>query len=124
MPEWAELDPWADIGFHLIPALALTIDLLFFSPPWTVAALPAMGISSVLAFGYWFWVELCYRNNGWYPYPLFDVLTPAWRVVLFAGSALVMTFSTATLKWVYAKINGYGISEIQMLKAKPGDGKS
>ena len=66
MPDFMRLDPLADIGFHAMPALMLTIDLLFFSPPWTIAALPAMGVSAVLAFSYWFWVELCYRQNGWY----------------------------------------------------------
>lgn len=43
----------------------LSIDLLFLSPPWTITALPAMGVSSILAFSYWFWVEQCYKHNGW-----------------------------------------------------------
>lgn len=94
MPEWAQLDPWAgtsipisldrmhhpgemnqlndfpDVGFHAVPALMLSIDLLFLSPPWTITALPAMGVSSILAFSYWFWVELCYQHNGWSVLPL------------------------------------------------------
>jgi len=44
-----------------------------------------------------------------YPYPLFEILTPAWRAALFAGSAFVMTLSTATLKWLYGRVNGYGV---------------
>lgn len=118
MPEWVELDPWADVGFHAMPAIMLMIDLLFFSPPWTIAALPAMGASGILAFSYWWWVERCYAHNGWYPYPLFEVLTPAWRAVLFTGSALTMTLSTVMLKWFYGRVNGYGMKE--PLKARPG----
>lgn len=89
-----------------MPAVLLTLDLLFLSPPWTIHALPAMGISSVLAFGYWAWVEECYRHNGWYPYPLFAVMTTGQRVVLFAGAAITMTLSTALLKWLYGTVNG------------------
>lgn len=53
------------MGFHAVPSILLVVDLLFLSPPWTITVVPAMGISSVLAFGYWFWVELCYSHNGW-----------------------------------------------------------
>ena len=69
----------------------------------------------------------CYDNGGGiyrYPYPLFEILTPLWRIALFAGSALLMTLSTATLKWLYAKVNGYGVSDVKMMKAKPGHVKS
>ncbi|MCJ1234119.1 hypothetical protein MMC14_002077 [Varicellaria rhodocarpa] len=111
MPDWVVLDPWADFGFHAVPAIMLTIDLLFFSPPWTISALPAMGVSAVLAFSYWVWVEVCYAQNGWYPYPLFEVLTPVWRAVLFTGSAVTMTASTVVLKGVYRRVNGYGVGE-------------
>ena len=87
MPDWVELDPWAgklvllgggryeslrgqltnavDVGFHAVPSVLLVIDLLFLSPPWTITVLPAMGLSAVLAFGYWIWVEHCFRHNGW-----------------------------------------------------------
>ncbi|MCJ1481789.1 hypothetical protein MMC06_001948 [Schaereria dolodes] len=109
MPEWAQLDPWADVGFHAIPAIVLVIDLLFFSPPWTITALPTIGVSGVLAGAYWLWVERCYAQNGWYPYPLFEVLPPPYRAAVFAGSAAVMTLSTATLKWLYGRVNGYGV---------------
>jgi hypothetical protein len=65
MPEWVQLDPRADIGFHAMPAIMLAIDLLFFSPPWTFGTVPAVAVSSVLAFAYWFWIETCYSYNGW-----------------------------------------------------------
>jgi len=118
VPEWAVLSLPADIGFHLIPSLILTIDLLFLSPPWTISALPAIGLSSCIAFGYWFWVELCHSHNGWYPYPLFDQLDTTGRVILFSGSAAVMTMNTVILKWLYGRINGFGT--ISPPKARPG----
>ncbi|KAI1845618.1 hypothetical protein JX266_008229 [Neoarthrinium moseri] len=95
-----------DVGFHAAPGLLLAADLLLFSPPWTIRAYPAMGVSMVFAFGYWFWVEYCYSKNGWYPYPIFDILSTWQRVLLFTFSAALMTGSTMALKWVYGKVNG------------------
>ena len=66
IPPEVELSAWADVGFHMIPAVVLTIDLLLFSPPWTINAVPAMGISSVIAVVYWVWIEHCHKVNGWY----------------------------------------------------------
>jgi hypothetical protein len=68
IPPEIQLSPFADVGFHLVPAAVLTIDLMLFSPPWTIHAAPAMGLSSVIAFAYWGWVEQCYKHNGWYVY--------------------------------------------------------
>jgi len=101
-----DLNPWADVGFHLMPAVFLTLDLLFFSPPWKVNGVTAMGLSSAIAFGYWGWVEHCYKHNGWYPYPLFEALSTTQRAFLFAGSAVTMTGSTLMLRWLYGKVNG------------------
>ncbi|KAA8577160.1 hypothetical protein EYC84_007157 [Monilinia fructicola] len=100
------ISPYADVGFHAMPAILLTIDLLFLSPPWTINALPAMGLSSTLAVAYWAWVEQCFKYNGFYPYPLFGHLDTAQRAVLFTGAALTMTGSTAMLKWLYGRVNG------------------
>ena len=54
-----------DFGFHAMPAIMLTLDLLLLSPPWTVRAYSAMTISMVIAFLYWFWIEYCFSKNGW-----------------------------------------------------------
>lgn len=54
-----------DMGFHLAPAVFLTLDLVLFSPPWTIPAYGVMLLSTGLAFGYWYWVELCFSVNGW-----------------------------------------------------------
>lgn len=84
----------------------LTVDYLLFSPPWGIRFREALALSMVFAFGYWFWVERCYRHNGWYPYPIFEALTTPWRVVLFCFSGVLMAGSTEVLKLVYGKLNG------------------
>jgi len=80
IPPEIQLSPLADVGFHLIPAVVLTMDLLLFSPPWTIHAIPAMGLSSVLAFAYWGWVEHCYKHNGWHVYRIIYKLHRADRI--------------------------------------------
>lgn len=87
----------------------MLIDLLFLSPPWTITALPSLGLSGIIAFGYWFWVEHCFSYNGFYPYPIFELLPTSGRIGLFSASAAVMALSTGTLKWLYGRINGFGV---------------
>lgn len=125
MPEWAPpIDLFTDLSFHAFPSVALVVDLLFFSPPYTIAFVPAVGLSGVIAFSYWYWVERCYTVNKFYPYPLFAVLNTYQRAGsvgsddyttgqvlifvcrLFAFSALLMAVSTAVLIWLYAVVNG------------------
>lgn len=106
VPPELELPLLPDLGFHAIPSLLLVVDLLFLSPPWTVTALPAVGLSSVIAFAYWFWIEVCYARNGFYPYPLFELLGTEQRVALFTASAALMVGSTMVLKWAYGRVNG------------------
>lgn len=95
-----------DFGFHAAPALFLATDLLILSPPWAIHGFAALALSECLAFLYWFWVEYCFSRNGWYPYPIFDILNTWQRVLLFTFSASLMTGSTMLLKWTYGKING------------------
>jgi hypothetical protein len=64
IPPEIEISTYADVSFHAMPAILLTIDLLFLSPPWTIRALPAMALSSMIAVGYWAWVEQCFKYNG------------------------------------------------------------
>ena len=65
-----------------------------------------MALSTTLAFSYWFWIEQCFKHNGYYPYPIFEVVGTAGRVELFILSAAVMTASTVMLKGLYSKVNG------------------
>jgi hypothetical protein len=108
VPKELELPMAPDLSFHAAPSVALVLDLLLFSPPWTITALPAFGLSGVIAVAYWWWIERCYTFNGFYPYPLFEVLDTKGRVGLFAASALLMAANTVVLSWVYRVINGVG----------------
>ncbi|CEJ56752.1 hypothetical protein PMG11_02950 [Penicillium brasilianum] len=119
LPEWAVIPLHADLGFHAVPSIVMLIDLLLLSPPWTISALPALGLSGVIAFAYWFWVEQCFSNNGWYPYPIFEQLSTSGRVGLFSMSAVVMAFSTVTLKWLHGRVNGFGNGSSP--QSRPGD---
>ncbi|KAK0754026.1 FAR-17a/AIG1-like protein [Schizothecium vesticola] len=95
-----------DFGFHAMPAIMLSIDLILLSPPWTIRAYGAMALSTAIAFLYWFWIEYCFSVNGWYPYPLFALLSTGQRILLFTSSAVFMTGSTMALKWIYGTVNG------------------
>lgn len=117
VPKELELPLPADVSFHFAPTLFLLIDLLFLSPPWTISNLPAFGLSSIIAFTYWFWIELCYSKNGFYPYPLFEMLGTAERVGLFVGCATTMAMGTGMLRWLYGQVNG----REQMKSSKSGD---
>ncbi|KAL1990491.1 hypothetical protein VTN49DRAFT_6330 [Thermomyces lanuginosus] len=121
IPEGHSISLEADLNFHLVPFVVMLIDLLFLSPPWTITAVPAMALSGCLAVAYWFWVEKCYQENGWYPYPIFELLDTKGRIGLFAVSALLMTANTLTLKHLYGRVNGFGRSERS--EARPGDVK-
>jgi hypothetical protein len=110
----------------MIPSGLLVLDILLLSPPWAITPIPAIGLSAAIAFAYWFWIELCYQNNGWYvslpsflhpalllrssckryPYPLFAMLDTTQRIGLFSVSALLMAVVTAVLKWLYGLVNG------------------
>ena len=119
MPTWAPpLETSADLGFHFVPVLLLTLDLLLLSPPWpttTVASVRTLVISIAFAFAYWFWVELCYAHNGFYPYPIFAALNTPWRVVLFAFSGCLMTASAFGLRAAYGWVNGVEMGKVKGL---------
>jgi hypothetical protein len=57
VPKELELPLGVDLSFHLAPALFLLVDLLLLSPPWTINFVPALGLSTGIAFAYWFWIE-------------------------------------------------------------------
>lgn len=114
MPDWAPpLELQADLSFHAVPSIALVSDLLFFSPPYTIAFLPGLALSGAIAFGYWAWVEQCFAHNHFYPYPIFEILDTTQRIGLFAFSALLMTLSTTVLIWLYAVVNGKEAQELR-----------
>lgn len=57
----------------------------------------------------------CY---GRYPYPIFEQVPFEGRVGLFVLSAVVMALSTATLKWLHGRVNGFG-TQVKP-QARPG----
>ena len=122
LPEWApELHFGTDLSFHFAPAALLLIDLLILSPPYTIAALPSIALSSFIAVAYWFWVEACYAHNGFYPYPIFAEAGTSGRIGLFIMSAVTMVLATGLLKWVYGVVNGKQIWEEEKGQGpKPG----
>lgn len=65
VPEDLALPILPDMGFHLAPAVFLTLDLILFSPPWTIPTYGTMTLAGFLAFCYWHWVEFCFSRNGW-----------------------------------------------------------
>jgi FAR-17a/AIG1-like protein len=95
-----------DLSFHLNPIAFLLIDLLFLSPLWTITALPALALSSLIAALYYVWVERCYERNGFYPYPIFDLVGAKGRVGLFVGSAVCMAGGTVVLRVLQGRVLG------------------
>lgn len=102
-----------DLGFHLIPAIVLTLDNLFLSPPWPSmptnpqAPMIMLVTSTAIAFAYWCWIELCYSYNGFYPYPIFSILSTVQRIGLFALSGAAMWAMGGALRASFAYINGF-----------------
>ncbi|KAF4444157.1 hypothetical protein F53441_11215 [Fusarium austroafricanum] len=64
MPADMEINPWVDLGYHLVPAVLLVPDMLLLSPRATISTRSMMWLSTVLAVAYWCWIELCYFQNG------------------------------------------------------------
>ena len=52
----------ADLCFHFVPAVVLTLDAILLSPPWPSspvnpqAPLLTLGVSTGVAFAYWWWI--------------------------------------------------------------------
>ncbi|KAH8819138.1 FAR-17a/AIG1-like protein [Xylogone sp. PMI_703] len=105
VPPGHELPFIPDLGFHAVPAIVLTLDLMFLSPPWTIDVYGVISLGLVLAISYWGWVEYCFLQNGWYPYPLLMQLHTWQKLLLCIISASLMTGSTIALKWVYGLTN-------------------
>ncbi|KAJ7281824.1 FAR-17a/AIG1-like protein [Mycena rebaudengoi] len=105
VPPGHELPFIPDFGFHAMPAVMLTLDLILLSPPWSIEAYSAMTLGSVLIFMYWGWIEYCFSLNGWYPYPLLMLLSSWQKLLLCIIAAALMMGSTMVLKLVYGRVN-------------------
>ncbi|CAN9104116.1 hypothetical protein CC77DRAFT_1020109 [Alternaria alternata] len=122
-----------DLGFHLVPAVVLTLDYVLLSPPWPTtpmnesAPMITLALSTVVAFTYWIWIEICFSQNGFYPYPIFAILTTNQRIGLFVVSGVIMWVVGGLLRVLYAKINGYEsvehLEKVRRNKVMGGSGK-
>ncbi len=65
VPPGHEIPFVPDFGFHAVPAILLTIDLMLLSPPWPVRTYGTMMIGPIFVFVYWAWIELCFSVVGW-----------------------------------------------------------
>ena len=65
VPPGHELPFIPDFGFHGMPAITLTLDMMLLSPPCTIRARDAMILGFAMVFLYWSWVEYCFSLNGW-----------------------------------------------------------
>jgi hypothetical protein len=81
------------------------------------APLITLVLSTSVVFLYWFWIEVCYSYNGFYPYPLFALLTTYQRIGLFAVSGATMWVVGGALRALYAWVNGYEtVEELEKVK--------
>ncbi|KAH6866518.1 hypothetical protein J4E91_008662 [Alternaria rosae] len=122
-----------DIGFHLVPAVVLALDYILLSPPWPTtpmnesAPMITLALSTAVAFMYWIWIEICFLQNGFYPYPIFAMLTTNQRIGLFVVSGVIMWVVGGLLRVLYAKINGYEsvehLEKVRRNKVMGGSGK-
>ena len=84
-------------------------------------------LSTIVAFTYWIWIEICFSQNGFYPYPLFALLTTNQRIGLFVVSGVIMWIVGGLLRAAYARINGYEsveqLEKVRRNKAMGGSGK-
>ncbi|KAI5457862.1 FAR-17a/AIG1-like protein [Mariannaea sp. PMI_226] len=104
VPPGHELPVIPDLGFHAIPAIMLTLDLMLLNPPWRTKASTTMILSLTMVILYWGWMEYCFTINGWYPYPLLELLSPGKKVFLLLISATTMTGITTVLQWVHGRV--------------------
>ncbi|KAH7402033.1 FAR-17a/AIG1-like protein-domain-containing protein [Phaeosphaeria sp. MPI-PUGE-AT-0046c] len=120
-----------DLCFHFFPALFTTLDAILLAPPWPStpmnpqAPLITLAVSTGIAFLYWFWIEICFSYNGFYPYPIFAILTTYQRIGLFAVSGSIMWVVGGALRALYAWVNGYeSVEELEKVKRakKMGEG--
>ena len=55
--------------------------------------------------------EICFKQNGYYPYPIFGLLNTYQRIGLFTLSGAIMWVTGGTLRALYAYVNGYELTE-------------
>lgn len=82
------------------------LDRVFFSPPLEVRALSRFTLSASIVGANWLWVEKCFEQNGFYPYPLLRNAGFEGRLGLFSGTAVLIFVYTWGLRSLYMTVNG------------------
>ncbi|KAF5629789.1 uncharacterized protein FTJAE_8434 [Fusarium tjaetaba] len=96
MPADLVINTWADLG-----------------PRATVTTRRMMFTSTILAVIYWCWIELCYYQNGWYPYPMMDQFNAMQRVAVFVGSSGLLTLTSSSLQSVHDKVHRLDVTKVK-----------
>lgn len=98
-PELMALFPiHADISMHAVPTVLLLIETFVFSAAIETSNARAALIYAAYGTGYYFWTERNARLNGWYPYPMFDLMSRAQRIGTFVGATAIAFLAFLVLK--------------------------
>lgn len=77
-----------DLCIHIIPAVVLLVDLLLFNKGFKRSPIHILAIY-VFALAYYYWVNICYEENGHWVYPLLEEFGDIQRGVFFMFCAWV-----------------------------------
>lgn len=85
-----KIQPVLDRKVHLYPAIYEFLSSTIFSTRrWVRGNFMPLFIFSAVACGYWAWIETTFKYNGFYPYPLFNVLDTQSKALLIAAGTLI-----------------------------------
>lgn len=108
----------ADLSMHALPTLLLLVEVFALSE--ALDASPRTGAIIYGAFGaaYYAWVTHCASKNGWYPYPMLDLMTEPQRALTVAGATTLAFASFLALKALHAAVYGKSVTAGKKLSAK------
>lgn len=86
----------ADMGFHLFPAIFLSLDS-FRSAPVLISKMRASRVCAGIVAVYWLWIVLCEKRNGFWVYPIIgkmgnverEIALIVWVILLWGVWCLV-----------------------------------
>lgn len=96
----ATLPQWVDLSIHVYPAIVEVLDVLFYTSRFNTSSISVFTLFSVITGLYWSWVHHTFSKNGFFPYPLLELLDQQKRVALFVGATVILTISYKILKTV------------------------
>lgn len=81
---------WLDVCMHFLPSIVELIDVVFFHPQWTMSVLASVGMFSPFVYAYWVWIHFTYKKNGFFPYPMLEMVTTSQRIQIFVVSGIIL----------------------------------